>query len=113
MTSTALLDPAATAIANEARRRMLDRLAAGPATVTELAEILGISGPAVLRHLDRLTEGGLVTRTKSGRSVTVEIVPGSLDALVMWATSTRLFWSNHLDRFAAHMNSTTSGKDRS
>lgn len=98
-----VLDNTAAAIASGPRRRVVERLAGGPATVTELAELLAISVPATLKHIDRLVAAGLATRSKSGRVVTVALVPGSLDALVEWATRTRLFWANHLDRYAAHL----------
>lgn len=98
------LDAVANAIASEPRRRLVDRLASGPATITELADLLGVSVPAALKHVDRLVEGGLAARTKTGRVVTVTLVPGSLDALVEWATRTRLFWGNHLDRYATHLD---------
>lgn len=97
------LDAVATAIASEPRRRLVERLANGPATVTELAALLEVSVPAVLKHVDRLIEGGIAARAKNGRVVTVSLVPGSLEELVEWATRTRLFWGNHLDRYAAHL----------
>lgn len=100
------LDAAARAIASAPRRTIVDWLALGPAPVSELAGLLEISVPATLKHVDRLVEGGIATRTKTGRVVTVTLVPGSLDALVEWATRTRLFWSNHLDRYASHLRDT-------
>lgn len=103
------LDAAAAAIASAPRRLIVERLAAGPASITDLADLVGVSVPAALKHVDRLVDGGLVTRVKHGRVVTVSLVPGSLDALVEWATRTRLFWTNHLDRYAAHLSTTSEG----
>jgi len=100
---TSPLDTAAAAIASEPRRRMIERLVDDSASVTELADLLGISVPAALKHVDRLVDGGLVRRVKRGRVVTVTLVPGSLDGLVEWATRTRLFWTNHLAAYAAHL----------
>lgn len=106
------LDATATAIASAPRRAILERLAAaGSASVTELADLLGVSVPATLKHVDHLVRGGVITRSKTGRVVTVALVPGSLDELVAWATRTRLFWSNHLDRYAAHLAATTADDD--
>jgi DNA-binding transcriptional ArsR family regulator len=102
---TSSLDAAAAAIASEPRRRIVERLATGPASVTDLAAHLGVSLPAVLKHVERLVDGGLVTRRKDGRVVTVRLVPGSLEDLGEWATRTRLFWTNHLDRYTAHLRS--------
>ena len=106
-----IVDAVAGAIASEPRRRVVERLADGPATVSALAELLQVSVPAVMRHLDRLEEGGLVRRTKSGRVVTVELVPGSLDPLVTWAMQHRLFWGNQLDRMVHHLTAETDGSD--
>ncbi|WP_420111062.1 ArsR/SmtB family transcription factor [Pseudactinotalea sp.] len=100
----ATLDSAAAAIASAPRRLIVERLATGSASITELADLVEVSVPAALKHVDRLVDGGLVTRVKRGRVVTVSLVPGSLDALVEWATRTRLFWANHLDRYAAHLS---------
>ena len=102
------LDAAAGAIASEPRRRVVELLASGPASVSDLADHLGISVPATMRHLDRLDEAGLVRRSKSGRVVTVTLVPGSLEPLQEWALRTRLFWGNHLDRYAEHLSTTSS-----
>lgn len=98
------LDAVASAIASQPRRRVVERLARGPATVTDLADLLEVSVPAALKHVDRLVDGGIVTRVKNGRVVTVTLVRGSLDPLVEWAARTRLFWGNHLDRYAAHLS---------
>jgi len=101
--SPSTLDAAASAIASEPRRRVLERLAQGDATVTDLAGLLEVSVPATLKHVDRLSAGGLIRRQKVGRVVTVSLVPGGLDGLVEWAGRTRLFWDNHLDRYASHL----------
>lgn len=108
----ATLDAAASAIASAPRRALVERLAVGPAPVTELADLLGISVPAALKHVDRLVAGGLARRTKTGRVVTVTLVAGSLDGLVEWATRTQLFWSNHLDRYASHLGEPEEGTIR-
>ncbi|WP_281965905.1 ArsR/SmtB family transcription factor [Serinicoccus marinus] len=108
------LEAAAAAVASEPRRRLLERLAEGPATVSDLADHVGMSLPTVLRHLERLEDGGLVSRSKRGRTVHVRLVPGALEPLAQWAMRTRLFWGNHLDRYAAHLGerpgTTTAGE---
>ena len=62
------LDVVLRALADHTRRRMLQRLARGPATVTEFAKPLGISLPAVSRHLRILEDAGFVHRTVEGRT---------------------------------------------
>lgn len=98
------LDVAAAAVASSVRRRLLEHLAERPATMTELADRLGVSLPAVHKHIAALAAAGLVRRVKAGRVVTVELVPGSLDALAAWALQTRLMWAGHLDQLAAHLS---------
>lgn len=105
---SATLDTAAAAIASGPRRAILERLAGGPATISELAAELAVTVPGALKHVDRLAAAGIVTRSKHGRVVTVTLVPGSLDALAEWATRTRLFWANHLDRYVAHLGGSPS-----
>ncbi len=97
------LDAAAQAIASAPRRAIIDRLATGPASMTDLAGALGISLPAVDKHLHVLLDGGLVTKAKRGRTTTVRLKPGSLEDLAAWAMSTHLMWSNLLDRFEQHV----------
>ena len=63
------------ALADPTRRAMLARLErADTATVSELASPFAIKLPAVMKHLDVLSDAGLVARTKSGRTVSVELV---------------------------------------
>ena len=98
------LDRVAHAIASEPRRAILDRLAEGEASMSHLADRLDVSLPAVDKHVRVLTAAGVVTKTKSGRTTSVRLVPGSLDDLATWAMSTRLMWSNALDRLEGHLS---------
>ncbi len=97
------LDATAHAIASAPRRAIIDRLATGPASMSELADELGVTLPAVDKHLHVLLDGGVVTKAKQGRTTTVHLNPGSLQDLATWATSTRLMWTNLLDRFEQHV----------
>lgn len=69
--------------------------------MTELAEVLGVSLPAVDKHLRVLLAAGMVAKRKDGRATVVTLIHGSLDELATWAMSTRLMWSGLLDRYAA------------
>lgn len=95
------VDLAASAIASAPRRRLVERLANGPASMSELAEELQITLPAVDRHLRVLVEAGIVHKTKEGRTTVLRLNVGSLQALATWAASTRLLWAGMLDRYAA------------
>ena len=78
------LDRAFQALADPARRGMLARLARGPASVSELAEPLAMSLPAVLQHLQALEASGLVRSEKKGRVRTCRLEPGVLAAAEQW-----------------------------
>lgn len=97
------LDRVAHAIASEPRRAIVERLADGEASMSHLAAHLDVSLPAVDRHLHVLVDAGLVSKSKTGRTTTVRLVPGSLDGLATWAMSTRLMWGNALDRLDRHL----------
>lgn len=98
------LDAVATAVASGPRRSIIERLAEGDASMSDLAERLGVTLPAVDKHLRVLLDTGLVTKQKTGRTTSVRLVPGSLDDLATWAMSTRLMWSNALDRLDRHVS---------
>jgi DNA-binding transcriptional ArsR family regulator len=98
------LDLIAHAIASEPRRAILDRLAEGQASMSDLATHLDTSLPALDKHLRVLVDAGVVAKSKTGRTTSVRLVPGSLDDLATWAMSTRLMWSNALDRLEAHLS---------
>ena len=72
--------------------------------MSQLAARLDASLPAIDKHVRVLVSAGVVTKSKSGRTTSVRLVPGSLDDLAVWATSTRLMWSNALDRLADHLS---------
>jgi DNA-binding transcriptional ArsR family regulator len=97
------LDAVATAVASAPRRSIIERLAEGDASMTELADHLALTLPAVDKHLRVLLGAGVVTKHKHGRITSVRLVPGSLDELGGWAMSTRLMWSSALDRLEQHL----------
>jgi DNA-binding transcriptional ArsR family regulator len=97
------LDTVATAIASQPRRAIIECLAEGEASMSRLATHLDLSLPAVDKHVRVLTGAGVVTKSKTGRTTSVRLVPGSLEDLATWAMSTRLMWSNALDRLEQHL----------
>jgi DNA-binding transcriptional ArsR family regulator len=81
---------------------MVLRLAKVPGlTITELAAPLPIGLPTVLKHLDILSRAGLIERRKSGRTVTVSLVPDAMTEAGEWLDRTAAFWTGRLDRLAA------------
>ena len=92
------LDHSFQALADPSRRAMVERLAAGPASVSELAAPLPISLAAVMQHLKLLEESGLVTSRKQGRVRTCRIEPAALAQVEHWVVERRALWEQSLGR---------------
>jgi DNA-binding transcriptional ArsR family regulator len=82
---------------------MVERLSRGSASVSELAEPLTISLPAVLQHLEVLEESGLVRSEKAGRVRTCTIEPAALKPAERWISQRRVSWERRLDRLSAYL----------
>ncbi len=95
------LDLALAAIADPTRRAILDRLASGPARVTDVAAPFAMSLAAVSKHVRVLEEAGLVRRTRQGREHTLELDAAPLGEVVRWASRYERFWNERLDRLEA------------
>ncbi|HEX4026421.1 MAG TPA: metalloregulator ArsR/SmtB family transcription factor [Rhizomicrobium sp.] len=100
------LDRTFGALADPARRTMVERLAEGPASVSELARPLPMSLPAVLLHLKVLEDCGLVTSQKVGRVRTCRIEPQMLSQAEKWVSERRQMWERNLDRLGAYLDET-------
>lgn len=87
------------ALANPTRRKVLERLSAGPATVSELAEPFDMQLPSFVQHLAVLERNRLVRSKKLGRVRTYEIVPERLKVAEDWLVARRRTWEARLDRF--------------
>lgn len=104
------------ALSDGNRRAMIDRLLEGPASVSELAEPLAISLPAVVQHLHVLEGSGVVRSKKVGRVRTCEIEPQALGAAERWIGERRAQWEARLDRlgdFLAANGDESASVDRS
>jgi DNA-binding transcriptional ArsR family regulator len=85
------------ALSDPTRRALLSTIAEHPAaTATELASQLPISRQAVLKHLNALTEAGLLDRTRSGREVRYQFTPAPLSDAVSWMTQVGAEWDERL-----------------
>lgn len=86
------------ALGDPTRRAIVERLSGGPASVSQLAEPLGVTLTAVGQHL-RLLEGcGLVASAKAGRTRTCRLEPAGLAAAEQWIGHCRRLWETRLDR---------------
>ena len=97
-TQSAPLDLMFQALADPARRGMIARLCRGPASVSELAQPLTMSLPAVMQHLQVLEASGLVTSKKVGRVRTCRLEPKALGTAEQWLAERRASWERRLDR---------------
>jgi DNA-binding transcriptional ArsR family regulator len=86
---------------------MVERLARGPASVSELARPFDMSLPTVVPHLGVLETAGIVTSTKVGRVRTCQLVPGALTPAGEWISRQRLPAERRLDRLGAVLNRPT------
>ena len=98
------LDQMFHALADGTRRSMLERLGKGPASVSELAQPLAMSLPAVVQHLQVLEASGLVSTRKVGRVRTCQLEPGALQQVERWVEARRLEWERRLDRLGAYLD---------
>lgn len=103
MMQSAATDAVFHALANATRRKVLERLSAGPATVTELAEPFDMQLPSFVQHLSVLERSRLVKSRKRGRVRTYEIAPERLEVVEDWLTARRKTWEARLDRFDAYV----------
>ena len=94
------------ALAVPARRAIVERLSRGPASVSELAEPLTMSLPAVFQHLQVLETSGLVRSEKVGRVRTCRIDAATMQQAEDWIAGRRASWEQRLDRLAKHLGET-------
>jgi DNA-binding transcriptional ArsR family regulator len=98
------LDRTFSALADPTRRALLARLGDRDSlSVSELAQPFPVSLPAVMKHLDVLSDAGLITRSKSGRTVTCRLNAAPMEQAMDWLTRYQRFWSGNLDRLAAFL----------
>ena len=91
------------ALADPARRAIVERLSRGPAPVSELARPLPMSLPAAMQHLGVLVAAGLVRSEKVGRVRTCTIEPQVLSQAEQWINAQRVEWQHRLDRLGDYL----------
>lgn len=89
------------ALADANRRAVIERLTRSPATVSELAALLGVTVAATVQHLRVLQESELVRSEKVGRVRTCQIDPTGLRNAEAWLHRQRTAWEHNLDRLGA------------
>ncbi len=99
-------DPLSTtlaALSDPTRRAILARLAAGKATVTELAAPFAMSMPAVSRHLKVLERAGLIARGREAQWRPCRITAEPLKDVADWLAHYQRFWTESLDRLDEYL----------
>lgn len=98
-----MLDATFAALADPTRRAIVARLAAGDATVLELAAPFDISLPAISRHLKVLEQAGLITRGRDAQRRPCSLVPEALAGATAWIEHTRKAWEDRFDNLADYL----------
>jgi DNA-binding transcriptional ArsR family regulator len=112
MVQPAAADEVFHALANPTRRKVLEHLSAGPATVSELAAPFDMQLPSFVQHLSVLEQSRLVRSKKRGRVRTYEIAPERFKVVEDWLTARRQLWEARLDRldqYVTQLNKEESG----
>lgn len=87
------------ALADPTRRGVMERLIEEPGlSVSELARSFSLKLPGMTKHLDVLSDAGLITRTKTSRTVAVNLSPTPMREAIAWLNRYERFWSISLDR---------------
>lgn len=99
MVQSAVTDDVFYALSNSTRRKVLEQLTVGPASVSELAAPFDMKLPSFVEHLSVLERSRLVKSKKRGRVRTYEIVPERFKVAEDWLSERRQLWEDRLDRF--------------
>jgi DNA-binding transcriptional ArsR family regulator len=86
------------AFGDPTRRKLIEQLSQGPASVSDLAKPLGITLAAVVQHLQVLERSGVVRTQKVGRVRTCRLEPTGLNVAADWIAARRSLWERRLDR---------------
>jgi DNA-binding transcriptional ArsR family regulator len=85
------------ALSHPIRRGIVERLAAGPATVGDATAGFGVSKPAISKHLKVLEETGVIARQIDGRTHRLSLDPAVLDEAADWMNRQRAHWERLFD----------------
>ena len=113
MVQSAVADDVFYALSNSTRRKVLEQLSVGPATVSELAAPFDMKLPSFVQHLSVLEQSRLVRSKKRGRVRTYEIAPERFKVAQDWLTERRQEWEARLNRFDAYVKQLKERESRS
>ena len=104
MAQSAVADDVFHALSNSTRRKVLEQLSVGPATVSELAAPFDMKLPSFVQHLSVLEQSRLVKSKKRGRVRSYEIAPERFKIVEDWLTDRRQLWEARLERFDEYVS---------
>lgn len=103
MADEVCLDRLFHALADTNRRGMIDRLSRGPASASDLGRPLTLALPSVVKHLQVLEAGGVVTSQKAGRVRTYRLTPDALTQVEAWAVARKAALNAQFDRLEQYL----------
>jgi DNA-binding transcriptional ArsR family regulator len=101
--SSSTLDRTFAALSDPTRREILDRLALGPATLSELARPFEMTLPGLMKHVRVLEDAQLVVTEKHGRTRECRLGSEQLDDAAQWIETYRRRWERRLDRLEGYL----------
>jgi DNA-binding transcriptional ArsR family regulator len=106
------LDHTFPALSDPTRRDILERLARGPATLSELAHPFDITFPGLMKHVRVLEGARLVVTEKKGRTRECRLGSERLDDAARWIETYRHRWEDRLDRLGGYLERKQEGARR-
>ncbi|WP_280236337.1 ArsR/SmtB family transcription factor [Nocardia cyriacigeorgica] len=106
------LDSVFRAVTDPTRRAIVERLARGPASVSELAEPFDVAMPTIVQHLKALEAGLIVSSAKIGRVRTYQLVPGAFGSAIDWLRRQRPSAERQMDRLEALLTESMTTTER-
>ncbi|MFP3945159.1 MAG: ArsR/SmtB family transcription factor [Alphaproteobacteria bacterium] len=100
------LDRTLAALADPHRRRVVELLRERPLRAGELAETVGLSAPAMSRHLRTLRRSGIIAESHPDADARVRVYtlrPEPMALLKDWLEQTERMWTEQLAAFKAHL----------
>ena len=91
------------ALSDATRLSVIERLARGPASISELSAPFAMAGPSFLKHMKVLETAGLVRSEKKGRVRSVMLMPSALQWVDDWVGQHRRQWEHRLDNLGSFL----------
>lgn len=111
MSAAASLDTVFSALGDPTRRRIVERLARGRQTISEVSTGFKMSQPAISKHVKILEQSGLIEREIEGRVHHLRLSAKAMESASSWIETQRTYWNAALDRLGAYLQETEKEKN--